>query len=196
MLGLQGESICGVKGDMGRFEIKELTVSDWESYKKVRLASLKDSPDSFSSTYEREQAFSEADWKARLRPQPGVNISFPLVAESHGNIVGLASGVIWEEDSTVAHVYQMWVLPESRGKGIATALLKSITAWAEVSGCESMKLVVTATNEPAASLYRSFGFNPSGRLEPLREGSVLETQPMVKKLGNFDFGHNSIELEQ
>lgn len=169
---------------MIRFEIKELKVSDWESYKQVRLASLKDSPDSFGSTYEREKAFSEADWKARLRPQPGVNISFPVVAESHGDIVGLASGVIWEEDPAVAHVYQMWVLPEARGKGIATALLNTITAWAELRGCELMKLVVTTTNEAAVNLYRSFGFYPSGNLEPLRESSALETQPMAKELGN------------
>lgn len=47
-----------------------------------------------------------------------------------------------------------------------------------------MKLVVTTTNEAAVNLYRSFGFYPSAKLEPLRESSALEIQPMAKELGN------------
>lgn len=154
------------------------------TYKSVRLNSLKDSPSSFGSTYEREAAFSDADWQSRLMPNPGINISIPLVAEIDGKPVGLASGVIWEEDPGVTHLYQMWVLPEARGIGIARALLERITAWAESRHCESLKLSVTTTNDAAVNLYRSAGFSPSGALEPLREGSALKTQPMARKLDN------------
>lgn len=169
---------------MSKFEIRELTTSDWESYKKVRLDSLTDSPDSFCSTYEREAAFSHADWQSRLKAQLGLNVSFPLLAEIHGEPVGLASGVIWDEEPTVTHVYQMWVMPKARGMGIAKSLLDRITMWAEGRGCELMKLSVTTTNGAAVSLYQSAGFSVSGMLEPLREGSALEIQPMEKKLVN------------
>lgn len=169
---------------MNKFEIRVLTAIDWVSYKKVRLDSLKDSPSSFGSTYEREAALSDSGWKSRLEPKPGVNISLPLVAEINGNPVGLASGVVWDEDPSVTYIYQMWVSPEARGTGIARALLERITAWAETRGCESLKLSVTTINDAACRLYKSAGFNLSGALEPLREDSALETQPMVKVLVN------------
>src|SRR5690606_19912818 len=98
---------------MSEFEIRKLSTTDWETYKSVRLRSLKDSPDSFGSTYEREVAFSESDWKARLMPDPGTSISVSLVAEVCGKPVALASGVIWETDKKVTHIFQMWVAPES-----------------------------------------------------------------------------------
>lgn len=165
---------------MSGFEIRVLTDKDWLSYKTVRLNSLKDSPSSFGSTYEREAALSDTDWQSRLKHKPGVNISFPLVAEMNGNPVGLASGVVWDKDPSVTYIYQMWVSPEARGTGIARALLEHITSWAESRGCESLKLSVTTVNDAAVNLYQSVGFNPSGTLEPLREGSTLETQPMAR----------------
>ena len=169
---------------MSKFEIRVLTASDGARYKTVRLNSLKDSPSSFGSTYEREAAFSDTDWESRLEPKPGVNVSIPLVAENNGNPVGLASGIVWDEDPSVTYIYQMWVSPEARGTGIARALLEHITAWAESRDCESLKLSVTTINDAAVSLYQSVGFNPSGALEPLREGSALETQPMARVLVN------------
>jgi hypothetical protein len=89
---------------MSEFVIRELSIVDWKTYKTVRLNSLKDSPDSFGSTYDREMSFSDADWQSRLVPQPGTNSTIPLVAETGGKPVGLASGVVWDSDTNVAHV--------------------------------------------------------------------------------------------
>lgn len=169
---------------MSEFEIRELSIVDWKAYKSVRLNSLKDSPDSFGSTYEREISFSESDWHSRLMPKPGTNISIPLIAEVDGKPVGLASGVVWESDPNVTHIYQMWVSPEARGIGIARALLDRIAEWAKRRRCESLALSVTTINTAAVSLYQSVGFSASGPLEALREGSALKIQPMVRKLGD------------
>lgn len=167
---------------MSRFEIRELTPTDWISYKTVRLNSLRDSPDAFGATYEREAAISDSEWQKRLSPKPGVNISYPLVAEIDSRPVGLASAVIWDEDPDVAHIYQMWVLPDVRGMGIAGTLLERISAWAESRRCSLLKLSVTTVNDAAVKLYQRAGFKPAGPLEPLREGSALQTQPMARKL--------------
>ena len=167
---------------MSRFEIRELRPTDWVSYKTVRLNSLKDSPDAFGATYEREVAISDSEWQSRLSAKPGVNISYPLIAEIDGRPVGLASAVIWAQDPDVAYIYQMWVLPDVREMGIARTFLERISAWAGSRRCSLLKLSVTTLNDAAVRLYQRAGFKPAGPLEPLREGSALQTQPMVKKL--------------
>lgn len=174
--------LCSIATVMSEFVIRKLSIVDWKTYKAVRLNSLKDSPDSFGSTYEREISFSESDWQSRLIPKPGINISIPLIAEVDGKPVGLASGVVWESDLNVAHVYQMWVSPEARGTGIARALLDRITEWAGRRHCEALALDVTTINTAAVNLYKSAGFAPSGPLKALREGLALKIQPMARKL--------------
>lgn len=169
---------------MSEFKIRELSTEDWELYRSIRLSSLKDSPESFGSTYEREESFADSDWLSRLDPESGANIALPLIAEIDGAAVGLASGLVWLSDPEVAHVFQMSVSPEARGKGIGRALLDRVIIWAEAEHCEVVALSVTTNNRAAVQLYRASGFLPSGAVEPLREGSALMTQPMVRKLGN------------
>lgn len=169
---------------MSDFEIRELSVEDWQIYRSARLSSLKDSPDSFGSTLEREALFSESDWKSRLNPDPVTHSVFPLIAEAEGKAVGLAFGLIWASDPKVTHVFQMWISPEARGRGIGRAMLDSIIIWAETSHCELIALSVTTLNNAAVGLYQTSGFSSTGQVEPLREGSALKVQSMVKKMGN------------
>jgi ribosomal protein S18 acetylase RimI-like enzyme len=167
---------------MSKIKVRVLAPKDLEIYKLVRLMSLKDSPDSFGSTYEREVSFSDSEWLARLAPSSEGMIALPLVAEMNGKEVGLASGLIRDSDPKVACIYQMWVSPDARGKGIATLFLKEIEAWAMENECASMELSVTTINNAAVGLYRSYGFTPVGDLEELRAGAALFAQPMAMAL--------------
>ncbi|MGP9566179.1 GNAT family N-acetyltransferase [Halomonas sp. AOP5-B2-8] len=169
---------------MDEFEISLLTPEDWVLYKTVRLKSLRDAPNSFGSTYEQEAVLSDAEWQLRLDLQSRALNALPLIVQIGGLPVGLAWGVIHKPDVATAHIYQMWVSPALRGKGIATSLLREIKAWAIGYGCNLLALAVTTGNEGAVSLYKSSGFIATGQLEALRAGSTLCVQPMVMKLGS------------
>jgi ribosomal protein S18 acetylase RimI-like enzyme len=169
---------------MNKFRIRGLEPEDWQFYKRVRLSSLKDSPDSFGATYEEELLLTDSEWLSRLHPNLDEAISLPLGVEVDGYVVGLAWGLIHNSDLKVAHIYQMWVSPEARGKGIATTLLDEIRTWALSEKCLSIELSVTASNSTAVGLYHAYGFSPAGKLEELRAGSGLFVQPMVMELSN------------
>ncbi|QPI62568.1 GNAT family N-acetyltransferase [Vreelandella venusta] len=167
---------------MKNFNIKVVTPEDWALYKSVRLESLKDSADSFGATYQQESTLSDADWRARLDLSARGLVAFPLVAEQGGRAVGLAWGVIHVPEVETAHIYQMWVSPAARGKGIAKALLGKIKTWAIDKECERIALDVTTSNEAAAGLYRSSGFMAMGQPVPLRRDSSLMMQAMLMAL--------------
>jgi len=167
---------------MSNVDVRILSPYDWQRYKDIRLASLMDSPDSFGSTYTREAAYPYSEWQSRLDPAARARNAIPLVAETDGAAVGLAWGLVHESDLHVAHIYQMWVSPAQRGKGVARALLDEIRAWALSKGCERLALSVTTSNDAAVSLYLKSGFTAAGALEALRPGSALTVQPMTMTL--------------
>jgi len=88
-----------------------------------------------------------------------------LVAEVNGSLIGLLH---FENSSRkrLSHegTLYMSVRPESRRKGICTALLQSLIAWAKENPViEKLTLTVFATNQPAISLYKKMGFVEEGR---------------------------------
>jgi ribosomal protein S18 acetylase RimI-like enzyme len=59
-----------------------------------------------------------------------------------------------------AHLAQMVVHPNERGKGVAGQLLKEAAAIAASAGREEMTLLVSESNQPARHLYERLGFTP------------------------------------
>lgn len=167
---------------MNEFEIKFLKPKDFKLYKSARLQSLKDSPESFGATHVQEVGLSDDDWKTRLDLESRAVDALPLVATVYDIPVGLAWGFIHKPNLDTAHIYQMWVSPSFRGKGVAKSLIRAIEAWAIERGCAFLALAVTTSNEAAVNLYESLGFVVAGELEELRVGSALRVQPMILEL--------------
>ena len=163
---------------MAAIIIRQLTEQDWSEYKTLRLASLQDAPDSFGSTFEKEQLFNEATWRARLTPA-AVTAQLPLIACLDGRGVGLAFGVQHKRCDNTAHVYQMWVTNSARGQGIGKQLLQKILDWAAQLNIAEVNLQVMVDNAAAITLYQRLGFQARPELEPLRDGSKIMVQAMV-----------------
>lgn len=78
----------------------------------------------------------------------------------------------------------MGLLPEYRGKGIGSRLLKAVMDHAKTFGLEKVELHVYTSNEPAIALYKKFGFEQEGLIKKYRklDGKYFDCLAMGKFL--------------
>ena len=161
-----------------------MTPEDWERVRVLRLAALADSPDVFSSTLAREEAFDEEAWRKRLSgstqfkaeaghrdlwlDMPAPNQAVTFIAESGGDDVGMATVLVVDEPGT-ALVVGVWVSPSARGQGVAPRLFEEMIAWARDRGLTRVTLDVGDANTSAQKLYANLGFLPTGKKGSLPE---------------------------
>lgn len=74
------------------------------------------------------------------------------------NEIPLGCGAFKKLDSQTAELKRMFVLPEGRGKGIATKILTELEIWAKALNCTSCQLETSQKLENAITLYRKFGY--------------------------------------
>jgi ribosomal protein S18 acetylase RimI-like enzyme len=162
--------------------VRRFVADEWRMYRDLRLRALADSPDAFGSTYEREAARAEEDWKDRLAAAVEEREQMPVVALDGTTPVGLAWGRVDEGDAAVAHLFQVWVAPEHRARGVGRSLTDAVIAWARDLGVRTLRLGVTPSHPAALRLYRGVGFVDVGQPEALRPGSSVTCQPMQMML--------------
>jgi ribosomal protein S18 acetylase RimI-like enzyme len=148
--------------------------------RRLRLRALRDAPDAFGSTYEREVAFTPAVWEARLAST--TNAHFVFEAAEAGGAAGLVSVVRDDTDHEVAYLLGMWVDVSARGIGVADALVTEAIGWAEGQPVAILRLHVTHGNVPAERLYLRHGFVKTGdSFDRERDGAVeLEMERSVR----------------
>ena len=84
-------------------------------------------------------------------------IKFVVVA--YENKKPLGCGAIKEYEPSTMEVKRMYILPESRGKGIATKILSELENWAAGLGYEKCILETGKKQPEAIGLYRKNGYN-------------------------------------
>lgn len=167
---------------MADISIRIFASSDWQTYRTLRLKALKDAPDAFGTTYEESVGRPEQYWISRLHDlSPETDL--PLRADCEGRPAGLAWGQIDPSQPDTAQVFQMWIAPEFRGRGIGRLLLEEIIEWARSLEVGFVKLGVIIGNTAATELYGSAGFEPVGEPVPIRPNRDLLVQDMQLQLG-------------
>jgi ribosomal protein S18 acetylase RimI-like enzyme len=159
-----------------------LAPHEWPAYRDLRLRALADAPDAFGSTFAREAARSDDEWRERLATGAGSPSHLPLVAIVDDAFVGLAWGRLDEQQPEIAYLFQVWVAPEVRGRGVGRLLVDAVIAWARTAGALVLRLGVACGDTAAVRLYRRAGFVDDGSPQPLRPGSEVKSQPMVLDL--------------
>lgn len=142
---------------------RKLTPEDWRLYKKVRLKSLDEAPQAFESSLLEESHFEESVWRERLESRDS---SFCLGAFIEtGELVAIAGFTQGHKLKTQhkSYLWGVYVLPNARGFGIASGLMKTIIKeFDALKTVSSLQLTVTANNTQAVALYKKFGFKEYG----------------------------------
>ncbi len=92
--------------------------------------------------------------------------AFALIAEEDGRPVGYALVSFHDRDDShatgdrFAELHSLAVLPEVRGGGLGTRLLREVYRHVRAVGVEEMIIGVLATNDDAMRLYEREGFRP------------------------------------
>lgn len=132
-----------------------------------------------------------AEYVGVLQPPSGVDLETvddvrraiegggAVLASLDGKPVGSARYVFHDEGHT-CFVGRVSVLPEARGKGIASAMVTYIEGIAHEAGCASMEIMVRMILETNIHLYERIGYTVAETFEHPKGGGMLAT--MVKTL--------------
>jgi GNAT superfamily N-acetyltransferase len=156
---------------------------EWQLFRDVRIASLRDSPRAFGMPLAEAMALSDEDWKARTvtRCNPGNFITVLGLAEDT-TPAGIASGTLAEGNPAQARIISMWIAPTHRRTGLARLIIADILAWARGKGCTEAVLGVSEGNHDAITLYERLGFMPTGAAEQSRSHPALQIFDMRLEL--------------
>ncbi len=161
---------------MTQIVVTRLASDDWAVLRAVRLAALANAPEAFASTYARELAFHETEWRRRISTFPS------FVAWQSGEPVGLV-GVVNQAVIEAAQgtkqrweLVSMWVSPEARGTGAADLLVSAVVDAVKAVHADRVTLWVAADNARARAFYLRLGFTPTGARQEFRrhDGSVFD----------------------
>jgi len=165
--------------------VTELTVrvldeAEWQTYRRIRLASLESDPEAFAAGLAEEQEYDEELWRTRMRR------SRRLLAERGEQAVGVASvGQARDDDGKaegVAELFGMWVRPQDRGTNAAWELVTAATKQARQEGYRLLRLWVSTENGRAIGFYSSYGFRPGDDRRPMVTDESVDEVAMVMPL--------------
>jgi len=147
-------------------ELRLLTADDAEAFWHLRLQALRNDPASFADSAEEHLETTVETTRERLSRNDSAR-NFVVGAFEDGKLIGTA-GFFRRKNNKERHKGHLWgvyVRPESRSKGVASALMREIVQRArEMEGVEQITLVASA-DLPAQRLYKALGFESYG-LEP------------------------------
>ena len=156
-----------------------MVADDWQTYRAIRLAMLKESPSAYGGTLDEALGNDEHVWKQRLRD------NVVLLARAGRTPVGSATcSVFGATDPGQCFLFGMWVDPGFRRAGVARALVEAVMAHAVALGKTRIVLHVVADNTGARDLYERMGFVATGHSVPYPHDDQLSELEMQRSVGD------------
>lgn len=147
---------------MSQITVRTLAEDQWSEYRLIRLAALKESPESFSSSHAEESDRDEPWWRACMLR------AHRLIAERDGLPIGVVSVVPSGVEEGSADVYGLWVKPTVRNTGVAWRLVEAACEEAGKDGWTHLDYWVGSQNGWAIGFAINFGFRVTSRRRTAR----------------------------
>jgi len=158
------------------FEIRPLESGDFEEFLEIQKLALLSAPDVFGSDYSRFDSLSILNKEQRFVKYLLFPYQYILGAVTpRGTVVGMVGFSCDNSSSKIKHKAKIWglyVVPEHRGKGVASLLVNTVLNEAIDIGVELVQLSVSTQNRASYSLYLRLGF------------TVYGTEPRSMKVDN------------
>ena len=149
-------------------DIKLLTPDDWRTLREIRLSALRESPDAFLATYQKESEYDERRWRTEFaRGQWYVGM---VKVGSADKQVGIA-GITRELDTPADQCFleYVWVAPEFRRQGVAFNMISEVLDSLKPSGVRTVFLWVLDGNSRVMRVFERLGFVRCNHRQPLKE---------------------------
>jgi GNAT superfamily N-acetyltransferase len=139
--------------------IRRIQMGEMELYKQIRLASLKDAPYAFETTYESAVQRSDEAWRERAESGARGNDGATFLVFSEDRQIGMAGIFRSQGQIDMAELMQVWVDPGYRGSMVAWDLMDAIFGWAKENDFRRIIAGVTKVNPRALTFYTRYGFS-------------------------------------
>ncbi len=148
--------------------VRLLGENEWQLFREVRLAALRQAPEGFVARHDDEAEFDDEFWRERMRR------SSRIVAERDDGPVGVVSLGLHNDDRETGAVFGLWTAPSARGQRVAAALVQTAREKATEDGCRLLYFWVGSDNASGVSFASSFGFRPTAERRPVRVADGAE----------------------
>jgi RimJ/RimL family protein N-acetyltransferase len=143
----------------GLITIRRIQPGEADLFRHMRLKSLQDAPDAFSSTYDLAILRSAESWREQAESTAQGSDRATFIAFSDAAPIGIAALYRFEDQGEVGEVMQVWVDPEFRGTRVATDLMDVVFKWAGENNFRRIIAEVTKVNARALRFYTKYGFS-------------------------------------
>ena len=155
----------------------ELSPDEWSRLREIRLASLLESPEAFGSSYEREIAFTEREWRELF------NLNSYLVASIDGKDIAMMFLERLRGDfGATCWVGGCWSNPQYRGIGALRSMFDYVDSVKDQRGWQIQGLGVFIVNESAIAAYEKLGFKAMGDVQESTRRPGTFYQRMIRGL--------------
>jgi ribosomal protein S18 acetylase RimI-like enzyme len=153
--------------------VRTLGEEDWQEFKAIRLAALRDSPDAFAANADDEEGLEEDFWRLRMRRSVRI-VALRVEGDGEAEVAGgrpvgvVSLGEGKDEEGRVAEIFGLWVAPDARGTGVATRLVEASADRARHDGRTHVSYWVGTDNGRAVAFASGIGFRPTDFRRPMR----------------------------
>jgi len=162
--------------------VRRIKIGEGSLYKRMRLASLSDSPNAFATTFESANSRNLDSWNEQADSTAVGTDRVTLFALFNDEPVGIAAFYRDDQNKDSGEVIQFWVDPAHRGRLVAVKLIEGIFSWARKHDFNLLSIWVNKGNERAIRFYQKYGFELTNETQPFRSDSDLVSCLMKKQI--------------
>ena len=139
--------------------VRRIQIGETDLYKQMRLASLRDAPYAFGTTYDSALQRTAEIWHEQAERTAKGTDRATFIAFSDDLPIGMTALYRREDTVDTGELLQVWVSPEHRGTNVAWDLMDAIFKWARENNFRRIIAGVTKGNDRAVKFYIKYGFS-------------------------------------